>query len=99
LCLPIGNGLTGLTYEEVLAVHKKRVEDLKREFDEFVEKLEQERLRRQKEIEEEYSKYVDDKEAWENFLNENEYVYDNEYDDEEWDEGDNLQEGKYIFIF
>jgi hypothetical protein len=38
--------LTGLTYEEIIAAHKKRMENLKRKFDEFVEKLEQKRLQK-----------------------------------------------------
>jgi hypothetical protein len=30
---------TGLTSEEIMAPHRKRTEDLKRKYDEFVEKL------------------------------------------------------------
>jgi hypothetical protein len=79
---------TGLTIEEVLAAYKKKEEESKREYAEFVENLELERLRVQKEIEEEYSKYIDDEEAWEKYLDEHERQYE-----------EDLQEGKYIFIF
>jgi hypothetical protein len=79
---------TGLTIEEVLAAYKKKEEESKKEYDEFVENLELERLRVQKEIEEEYSKYIDDEEAWEKYLDENERGYE-----------EDLQDGKYIFIF
>jgi hypothetical protein len=74
---------TGLTVEEVLSAYKKKEEESKREYAEFVENLELERLREQKEIEEKYSKYINDEEAWEKYL----------------DEEEDLQDGKYIFIF
>jgi hypothetical protein len=48
---------TGLTFEELMAAHKKRMEDSQREFDEFVEKLELKRQQKQKEIDEKYKKY------------------------------------------
>jgi hypothetical protein len=79
---------TGPTVEEILAAYKKKEEESKREYDEFVENLELERLRVQKEIEKEYSKYIDDEEAWEKYLDENERGYE-----------EDLQYGKYIFIF
>jgi hypothetical protein len=67
---------TGLTGEEM-------IEKLKREDDEFMEKLEQKKEQKRKEREE-----------WEIFRNENPNVY-NDYMIEEED----LQDGKYIFIF
>jgi hypothetical protein len=79
---------TGLTIEEILAYSKKKQEERKREYAEFVENLELERLRRNKEIEEKYSKYIDDEEVWEKYLDERERRY-----------KEDLQEGKYIFIF
>jgi hypothetical protein len=74
--------------EEIKAYYKKKEEEHKREYDEFVEQLEQETERRWKECEEEYSKYIDDEEVWEKYLNENERRYE-----------EDVQEGKYIFIF
>jgi DNA-binding transcriptional MerR regulator len=81
---------TGLTIEEIKVYSKKQQEESKREYDEFVENLERERLRVQKEIDEKYSKYIDDEETWEEYLDE---VYKDEYEEED------SPEGKYIFIF
>jgi hypothetical protein len=80
--------ITRQSIEEVLAAYKKKEKESKREYDEFVENLELERLRVQKEIEEEYSKYIDDEEAWEKYLDEHERGYE-----------EDLQEGNYIFFF
>jgi hypothetical protein len=63
--------------EEIKAYHKKKQEDLKKKYDEFVENLEEIKQSMKNE-------------------NENEYEYEDEVD--EYEEED-LQEGKYIFIF
>jgi hypothetical protein len=74
---------TGLTGEEIIDFYRKYNEDIIRKYTEFEEQLEEEKEQERKE-----------KEQWEIFKNENPNVY-NDYVIEEED----LQDGKYIFIF